>query len=87
MTAIAAESLLAYSVPSEEESEMSRRMKAWSFAADSAREATQRMVMGQLESSDEEVKEGEWWIGKLRELQGDEHGAGHDNSGSRNGDN
>jgi hypothetical protein len=87
VTAIASKGLLAIADPSEEESEMSRRMKAWSFAADAAREATQRMVMEQLENSDEAVKEGEWWIGKLRELHGDEDGAGHDNnSGSGIGD-
>jgi hypothetical protein len=85
-TAIASKGLLANAAPSEEESEMSRRMKAWSFAADAAREATERMLVGQLEKGTEAVKEGESWVGKLRELHGDEVGVGQDEGGSGDGD-
>jgi len=86
VTAIASKGLLADAIPGEEESEMSRRMKAWSFAADAAREVRQTMVMGQLERSNEVVKEGERWIAKLRELHGNGDGAGQVNGGSGNGD-
>jgi hypothetical protein len=87
VTAIASKGLLANAITVEEESEMSRRMKAWSFAADAAREATQAMVMEQLEGSDEAVKEGERWLAQLRELHGQEDGAKHENSAIGNEEN
>jgi hypothetical protein len=84
VTAIASKGLLVNAISGKEESEMSRRMKAWCFAADAAREATQAMVLEQLERSDEAVKGGERWIVKLRELHGDGDEAGHENSGIGN---
>lgn len=89
-TAIASKGLLASAVASDEEIEMSRTMEAWSFAADSAREATGEIVIRHLERGGEAVKEGERCVEKLRELLGNEGGAGQEKSrsgsGSGNGD-
>ncbi len=51
---------------------MSRRVEAWAFAADAAKEATEEIVKGCLERGGEAVREGVGWVAWLRHLLGDD---------------
>jgi hypothetical protein len=54
------------------ESQMNKRIEAWAFAAGAATQATKDFVKGHLGRGEEAVEEGEDWLGRLRELVGDE---------------
>ena len=53
---------------SPEENEMIRTLETWAFAADAAREATEKIVTGHIEQGSEAVVKGQRWVGKLQEL-------------------
>lgn len=55
-----------------EESEMSKMLKAWAFAADAATEALEEIAKTRSERGHEAVDEGERWVKKMRELVGDD---------------
>jgi hypothetical protein len=86
VAAIAPKPPCSEAVASDGEVEIDRRVEAWVFAADAAKEATGKIVSGQLESAGKAAEAGKRWLARLRELLGDGVEVGQNKCGSAHGD-
>lgn len=83
--ALASNSLVNEGTADDEESEMSRRVEAWAFAADAAKAASLKTVSEHVDKGVEALEEGENWVARLKELLGDDDDCRQELGGDRDG--
>ena len=71
---------------SQERNDIGRRLDAWAFAADTSRQATHEFVAANLGQGDKAVQEGLEWLGRLKDLLGENEDLEHEETGDGHGD-